>query len=215
MIIGIDECGLGAWAGPLCVCGVLVKEAWMFPGLNDSKKLTPKKRAELFQQLVEADVRYEVHLTDVEEIDEIGVYEALYKSWRTVALRLLKDSPDATVIVDGDKEIKGLPPGTKHQAVIEADTFIQSVMAASILGKHTRDGIMIRLAEKFPGYKFDSNKGYGTPQHREGLAAHGVCSIHRRSYRPIQIVIENGPHGDGVGYYPVTRELYEAWKFDF
>jgi len=192
-----------------------VKDNWIHGGIDDSKKLTPKKRAKLFQELVEADIRYEICLKEVEEIDESGVYAALFAAWKEVALRLLKDCPDAKVIIDGDKEIEGLPHGVSHQAVVDADTFIPSVMAASILGKHTRDGIMIRFAEKFPGYKFDSNKGYGTPQHREGLAAHGVCELHRRSYKPIQRIIENGPEGDGVGYYPVNKALYEAWRFNF
>ena len=143
------------------------------------------------------------------------MYAALHAAWLEVAIRLLKDCPDAKVIIDGDTEIKGLPHGVSHQAVIDADTFVPSVMAASVLGKHTRDGIMIRLAEKFPGYMFQNNKGYGTPQHREGLNARGVCELHRRSYRPIQRIIENGPGGDGIGYYPVNKELYEAWRFNF
>ena len=214
MIIGIDECGLGAWAGPLCVCGVLVEDNWMHEGINDSKKLSPKKRARLFQEMVEDDIRYEICLKDVEDIDENGVEAAKQAAWKHVALKLLADAPKGTkVILDGDIPIKGLKH--PHQAVVDADTFIPSVMAASILGKHTRDCMMIRLAEKFPGYKFDSNKGYGTPQHQEGLAAHGVCELHRRSYKPIQRVIENGPGGDGIGYYPVTPELYDAWRFNF
>lgn len=214
MIIGIDECGLGAWAGPLCVCGVLVEDNWMHEGINDSKKLTPKKRAKLFHELVEADVRYEICLKDVEEIDENGVYAALNLAWKEVAVKLLADAKGKTkVIVDGDTPIKNLR--APQQCVVDADTFIPAVMAASILGKHTRDGIMIRLAEKFPGYCFESNKGYGTPQHRDGLAIHGVCELHRRSYKPIQRVIEDGPGGDGIGYFPVTKELYEAWRFNF
>jgi ribonuclease HII len=215
MIIGVDECGLGSWAGPLCVCGVRVDESWMHQGLNDSKKLTPKRRAVLYEELKAEGVRYEICWKEVEEIDQDGVYAALHAAWKNVILKLLEDAPSKKVriIVDGDTKVRGLK--VAHECIVDADSLIPAVMAASIIGKHTRDGLMIRMAEKYPGYKFENNKGYGTPQHREGLEANGVCEIHRRSYRPIQKIIEDGPQGNGIGYYPVSMDLYEGWRFNF
>ena len=177
MICGVDEAGRGPLAGPVCAAAVILPKGLELPGLNDSKKLTDKKRRELFPMIKEQAVAYGIGLASHEEIDEINILQATYLAMER-AIAQLEGKADFALIDGNRAKDFGLPVRT----VVKGDSLSASIAAASILAKVTRDDIMLEMAEKYPEYGFDVHKGYGTKAHYEALRSHGHSPIHRMSF---------------------------------
>ena len=177
LICGVDEAGRGPLAGPVCAAAVILPEHLQIPGLNDSKKLTDKKRRELFPVIQEQAIAYGIGLASESEIDEINILQATFLAMRR-ALEQLTVRPEIALI-DGNRETDfGLPVKT----VVKGDSLSANIAAASILAKVTRDNIMVELAQKYPEYGFEIHKGYGTKAHYEALRTYGPCPIHRKTF---------------------------------
>jgi len=182
LIVGIDEVGRGAWAGPIVAAGVVFAKKITLKDVRDSKKLTAKKRKELSEIIKDKAIAWTVQSVEHCQIDEIGVGKANALVIDKV-INGLNIRPDYALI---DKatvtEYKIKIP---WETIIKGDNKIISIAAASILAKEYRDDLMVKLAEKYPQYGFEIHKGYGTKLHREKLAECDICEIHRKSYRPI------------------------------
>lgn len=181
-VAGLDEAGRGAWAGPVVAAAVVFEKGVAIPGIDDSKKLTPKRREELFGKIVQTALCWGVGVVDSVEIDRINILEATKRAMLMAVSRLFP-RPEL-LLIDGqiclDTEIPQKP-------VINGDARSHTIAAASILAKVTRDRLMVALDKDFPQYGFASHKGYGTREHRAALARWGCVSIHRKSYRPVAI----------------------------
>lgn len=177
LICGVDEAGRGPLAGPVCAAAVILPPNIEIPGLNDSKKLSDKKRRELFPIIKEAAVAYGIGLVDNREIDEINILQATFMAMEQ-AIKQLSVKPELALI-DGNRE-KDF--GVEVRTVVHGDSLSASIAAASVLAKVTRDDIMLEMAEKYPQYGFDVHKGYGTKAHYAALAEHGPCPIHRMTF---------------------------------
>ena len=176
-ICGVDEAGRGPLAGPVCAAAVILPANLEIPGLNDSKKLSDKRRRELYPVIMEQAVAYGIGLADHQEIDEINILQATFLAMER-AISNLSVKPELALI-DGNREKNfGVPVKT----VIHGDSLSASIAAASVLAKVTRDDIMLKMAEEYPGYGFEVHKGYGTKAHYEALAQKGPCPIHRMSF---------------------------------
>lgn len=176
-ICGIDEAGRGPLAGPVCAAAVILPRDLQIPGLTDSKKLTDKKRRELFPVIQEHAVAFGIGLASQQEIDEINILQATFLAMQR-ALDQLRMRPDLALI-DGNRETDfGIPVKT----VVKGDSLSANIAAASILAKVTRDDIMIQLSKQYPEYGFEIHKGYGTKAHYAALAMHGPSAVHRRSF---------------------------------
>ena len=177
LICGVDEAGRGPLAGPVCAAAVILPEHLQIPGLNDSKKLTDKKRRELFPVIQEQAIAYGIGLASESEIDEINILQATFLAMRR-ALEQLTVRPEIALI-DGNRETDfGLPVRT----IVKGDSLSANIAAASVLAKVTRDDFMLEQAQRYPQYGFDIHKGYGTRAHYEALRQYGPCPIHRRSF---------------------------------
>lgn len=177
IICGVDEAGRGPLAGPVCAAAVILPEHLQIPGLTDSKKLTDKKRRELFPVIQEQAVAYGIGLASEQEIDEINILQATFLAMRR-ALDQLSVRPEIALI-DGNRETDfGLPVKT----VVKGDSLSANIAAASILAKVTRDNLMVELAQQYPEYGFEIHKGYGTKAHYEALRTYGPCPIHRKTF---------------------------------
>ena len=177
VICGVDEAGRGPLAGPVCAAAVILPKHLRIPGLTDSKKLTDKKRRELFPIIQEQAIAYGIGLASESEIDEINILQATFLAMRR-ALDQLSVRPEIALI-DGNRETDfGLPVKT----VVKGDSLSANIAAASILAKVTRDNLMVELAQQYPEYGFEIHKGYGTKAHYEALGTYGPCPIHRRSF---------------------------------
>lgn len=177
LICGVDEAGRGPLAGPVCAAAVILPEHLQIPGLTDSKKLTDKKRRELFPVIQEQAIAYGIGLASESEIDEINILQATFLAMRR-ALDQLTVRPEIALI-DGNRETDfGLPVKT----VVKGDSLSANIAAASILAKVTRDNIMVELARRYPEYGFEIHKGYGTKDHYEALRTYGPCPIHRKTF---------------------------------
>ena len=176
-ICGIDEAGRGPLAGPVCAAAVILPPDIEIPGLNDSKKLSDKKRRELFPIICENAVAYGIAFADHKEIDEINILQATYLAMDR-AISNLPIKPDFALIDGNRAKDFGIPLET----VVGGDGRSASIAAASILAKVTRDDYMLKMAEEFPGYSFEIHKGYGTKAHYAALAELGPCSIHRMTF---------------------------------
>ncbi|HMT18867.1 MAG TPA: ribonuclease HII [Candidatus Saccharibacteria bacterium] len=182
-MIGIDEVGRGAWAGPLVVGGCyFIENPGFIRGLNDSKKLSARKRLELDNQIKSSTLFYIVEITP-KEIDTYG----LTYCTRKAIVEIVRHMPtDALIMLDGKfNYLKGTEFETRSQVVIGADGLYVPVMAASIIAKVARDNIMKEYATRFPQYGFEKHVGYGTKFHRAALLNYGVTSIHRLSFKPV------------------------------
>ena len=177
VICGVDEAGRGPLAGPVCAAAVILPKHLEIPGLTDSKKLTDKKRRELFPLIQEQAVAYGIGLASQEEIDEINILQATFLAMER-ALSQLNVRPDM-VLIDGNRERDF---GVPVQTVIKGDSLSANIAAASILAKVTRDNLMVELAKQYPQYGFEIHKGYGTKAHYEALRQYGASPIHRRSF---------------------------------
>ena len=176
-IAGVDEAGRGPLAGPVCAAAVILPENLVIPGLNDSKKLTDKKRRELFPIIKEKAVAYGIAFASEQEIDEINILQATFLAMKR-AIAQLEGKADFALI-DGNRETDfGIPCLT----VIKGDSRSANIAAASVLAKVTRDLYMEELAQQYPQYGFEIHKGYGTKAHYAALREHGMCDAHRRSF---------------------------------
>ena len=177
MICGVDEAGRGPLAGPVCAAAVILPPYLEIPGLTDSKKLTDKKRRELFPIIKEQALAYGIGLASEAEIDEINILQATFLAMQR-ALDQLEIKPDLALI-DGNRE-KDF--GVSVKTVVKGDSLSMNIAAASILAKVTRDELMVELAETYPQYGFEIHKGYGTRAHYAALTEHGPCPIHRMTF---------------------------------
>ena len=179
LIAGIDEAGRGPWAGPVVSAAVILNEKNIPDGLNDSKKLSEKKRLSLYSSI------YNFHfvgvgISSIEEIDSMNVLQATFLSMKR-AVEDLNPQPEY-ILVDGN-----LDPGLnfKTKCIIKGDSISISIAAASVIAKVTRDNLMLKLDKEFPNYNWKKNKGYGTAEHRNALELYGPCKYHRKSFSPI------------------------------
>ena len=177
LICGVDEAGRGPLAGPVCAAAVILPQNADIPGLDDSKKLSDKKRRELFPIIQQQAIAYGIGMADHAEIDEINILQATFLAMKR-AISQLEIKPDYALI-DGNRETEfGLPV----QTVVHGDSLSASIAAASILAKVTRDDWMLEMAKQYPQYGFEVHKGYGTKAHYAALSEHGPCPIHRISF---------------------------------
>ncbi len=177
-ICGIDEAGRGPLAGPVVVASVIMPEDSMIEGVNDSKKVSEKKREKLFEQIKEEAISYGIGIIWQEEIDEINILEATKKAL-TKSLEEMKTKPEL-ILVDALTKINTL--GIPYRSVIKGDAKVYSISAASIIAKVTRDRIMREMDEIYPQYGFSKHKGYGTAKHMEAIREFGLCPIHRKTF---------------------------------
>ena len=177
LVCGVDEAGRGPLAGPVCAAAVILPKDVQIDGLNDSKKLTDKKRQELFPIITEQAVAYGIAFADEKEIDEINILQATFRAMAR-AMNALDPKPQLALI-DGNRVADfGLPVRT----IVKGDSLSASIAAASILAKVTRDRLMEEYAERYPQYGFEVHKGYGTKRHYAALREFGPCEIHRMTF---------------------------------
>ena len=179
-ILGADEVGWGAYAGPIVVCAAIVPVNWVPPtGLNDSKKLRKQEHKRIFYILKDT-IPYKVEMAQSEEIDRDGPKLALRRCYQAVVSELQRSHPQALVVIDGQNQMLTSP----HIALPKADGLIHAVMAASVIGKYLHDQHMLELDTKYPGYGFATNVGYGTAKHEQAIRELGISPAHRKSYIP-------------------------------
>ena len=178
-IAGMDEAGRGPLAGPVSVACVVMplEEDKIIPGINDSKKLSEKKREELFEKIKETALAYSVILIDEKTIDKINILEATKLGMKKAYEAL--EVPIDMLLVDA---VKNLDVDCQYESIIKGDAKSYSIAAASILAKVTRDQMMIELDKKYPEYNFKKHKGYGTKEHIEAIKKIGPCAIHRKTF---------------------------------
>lgn len=177
-ICGIDEAGRGPLAGPVYAAAVILPLGLEITGLNDSKKLSEKKREELFDVICEKAVDFSIGIADEKEIDEINILNATFLAMKR-AVGGLKIKPDYALI-DGNRYPR--IGGVTEETIVKGDGKSMSVAAASILAKVSRDRYMLEIAEKYPQYCFEKHKGYGTKLHYEMLEKYGISPVHRKSF---------------------------------
>ena len=178
MICGIDEAGRGPLAGPVVVASVIMPANSMIEGVNDSKKISEKKREKLYDQILEEAISYGVGIIGQDEIDEINILNATKKGL-TMSLKELTVKPDL-IIVDALTHIDTM--GIQYESIIKGDAKCYSISVASIIAKVTRDRIMREWDKVYPEYGFEKHKGYGTSAHIEAIKKYGLCPIHRKSF---------------------------------
>ena len=177
IICGIDEAGRGPLAGPVYAAAVILPSDCVIDGLDDSKKLTEKKREALFDVIREKAAAYSVAFADEKEIDEINILNATFLAMKR-AVDGLEIKPDLA-LVDGNQKPH---TGVEELTVIKGDAKSMSIAAASVLAKVSRDRFMLEMAKKYPQYEFEKHKGYGTKLHYEKIAQYGISDIHRRTF---------------------------------
>ena len=176
-LCGVDEAGRGPLAGPVCAAAVILPRGFVIEGLNDSKKLTEKKREELFELICENAVTYGIAFASVEEIEEYNILNATFMAMNR-AVEKLEFVPELALI-DGNRD-KGIKYPSR--CIVKGDALCADIAAASILAKVTRDRYMYEMAELYPHYGFEKHKGYGTKLHYEALRQFGPSPIHRMSF---------------------------------
>lgn len=177
LICGVDEAGRGPLAGPVCAAAVIMPEGLIIEGVNDSKKLTAKKRENLFDIIKNEAVCYSVAFASASEIDEINILNATHLAMNR-AVEGLEKAPEV-VLVDGNSLPKWY---YNSEAIVKGDAVCHSIACASILAKVSRDRLMLLEAEKYPQYSFEKHKGYGTKVHVQALKEYGPCPIHRKTF---------------------------------
>ena len=189
-IAGIDEAGRGPLAGPVVAAVCIFPEDCYIPGINDSKKLSMEER-ERFYEMIHANpaILSGVGIVEALIIDQINILQATYQAM-AVAISQLQEKPDY-ILIDGNCLPQSLDLEFPCEGIVEGDSICQSVMAAGILAKVTRDRIMLQHHQTWPGYGFDEHKGYGTEKHRERLKELGPCPIHRMSFEPVRLAVKN------------------------
>jgi len=184
-LIGIDEAGRGPLAGPVvaCACYIPPSNAKIFQDVNDSKKLTERKREELFERLTHSNILYGVGFATAAEIDRLNILQATFLAMRRAAQKFL-NVPGAVALIDGPHPAAGLT--LRQKPVVDGDAQSLVIAAASVIAKVTRDHYMGVLEKLYPGYGFAGHKGYGTAKHLEALRKLGPCKEHRRSFGPVR-----------------------------
>jgi len=177
LICGVDEAGRGPLAGPVCAAAVILPRGLEIPELNDSKKLTEKKREKLYEIITEKAISYGIAFADHNEIDSLNILNATFKAMNRAISQL--DSTPALALIDGNT-VKGIE--YPAEAIVGGDGKCASIAAASILAKVTRDRFMVEMAKKYPQYGFERHKGYGTKLHYQALREYGASPIHRKSF---------------------------------
>ena len=176
-IAGVDEAGRGPLAGAVYAAAVIFPKDIYIPEINDSKKLTEKKREKLYDIIIEKAIAYSIFSVDEKKIDEINILNATFMAMNG-AVDNLPQKPDY-VLIDGN-QIKGMK--IPHETIVKGDAKSISIAAASILAKVSRDRAIVELAKQYPEYGFEKHKGYGTKAHREALLKYGPCEIHRKTF---------------------------------
>lgn len=177
VVCGIDEAGRGPLAGPVYAAAVIFPKGHIVEGVNDSKKISEKKRDLLFDKIIDECVCYSIGTASEQEIDEINILQATFLAMRR-AVAGLEIKPDIALI-DGNKK-----PGLDiaEQTIVKGDSKSANIAAASIIAKVSRDRYMLEMAEKYPEYQFEKHKGYGTKLHYEMLEKYGISPIHRKTF---------------------------------
>jgi ribonuclease HII len=220
-LLGIDEVGRGPWAGPLVVGACVLREPIV--GLNDSKKLTAKRREKLAAEIHEK-AYCGLGWVSAAELDKLGLSAALRKACREAVKAVQAQKPEFNeIIIDGTINFLSDTPLGKFVSVLpKADALVPEVSAASIIAKVARDNYMIKLAEKYPNYGFEKHVGYGTALHRAALKKYGPCEEHRQSFRPIAELAHNveagrkgedaaAKHLEGLGHKILARNWKTKW----
>ncbi len=181
LICGVDEAGRGPLAGPVSAAAVILDDSRPITGLADSKKLSEKQRDQLAPLIRERALAWAVAYAEVGEIDDLNILQATLLAMRRAVLAL--QIQPQQVLVDG---LYCPQTGIPSQAIVKGDSKVAAISAASILAKTARDELMLKLHAQYPQYGFDGHKGYPTPSHLAALREHGVCDVHRRSFRPVR-----------------------------
>ncbi|ELL44293.1 ribonuclease HII [Spiroplasma melliferum] len=180
ILAGTDEAGRGCLAGPLIVSAVILPLDYVNDEIKDSKKLTAKQRIKLADEIMSIAISYTIEIISVAMVEELNPKQASIFGMQQ-AIDNLMVKPDI-ILTDAEK----LGPSYHHQAIIKGDSLSQSIAAASILAKVTRDNLMLKFDQDYPQYDFKNNKGYGTKKHLLALQQFGITSLHRKTYRPVR-----------------------------
>lgn len=203
MKVGVDKNGTGAWAGPAYVTGVCMPEDW-FMELRDSKEI--KEHVHKFASVLLC-LDHFVVVIEPEEIDAEGLMPSVVRAYRKIARHFQAKYPECLIEIDGNR----VPSGVRNcKGIPQGDQKVPHIQAAAIIGKSLRDKFMAAQAEQYPAYQWETNAGYGTEKHREGLNRCGLTPLHRVSFKPVRKYLRFQP--DPVGANPVTPGLYSAWK---
>ncbi len=184
-ICGVDEVGRGCLAGPVVAAAVILDINNISEDINDSKKLTAKKRESLYTKIIETSLAYSVAVIDVETIDKVNIYNAT-KLAMMDAINNLSIKPDV-LLIDAMKLFMGI----KEMSIIKGDMLSFSIASASIIAKVYRDNLMIEYSKKYDKYGFDINKGYGVSVHLKAIEKYGITDIHRKSFKPVCLYLED------------------------
>ena len=182
-VVGLDEAGRGPMAGPVVVGAVIFPKGYENDLINDSKQLTEKKREALYDLIIKDALAYQIEVINEEDVDRLNVYQASKKGMLD-AIEHLSIHPDYALT-----DAMPLGDAIEHEAIIKGDSLSLSIGAASILAKVTRDRMMVEYDRQYPEYGFAKHKGYPTKAHKEALLRYGACPIHRRSFKPVQDVL--------------------------
>lgn len=182
---GVDEAGRGPLAGPVCAAAVILDPERPIEGLNDSKKLSAKKREALAPLIRERALAWGVGWASVEEIDRVNILEATFLAMER-AVKVLQVRPEF-IVIDGNRAPKHLE--APFETIVKGDARVQAISAASILAKTERDHLMAKLGREHPEYGFEKHAGYGTKAHIEAIERYGVLPCHRRSFEPVKSII--------------------------
>ncbi len=185
LIAGVDEVGRGPLAGPVCAAAVILPVGLEIEGVNDSKKLTEKKRELLYDVIAEKAVAWSVSFIDPEVIDEINIRQATHLAMERAVCELVKQ-PDF-LLVDGNDKI---PFPVPSAYIVKGDAKSLSIAAASIMAKVTRDRYMVEMSQEYPEYGFEKHKGYGTAVHMDAIRKYGLTPLHRRSFITAKVLGE-------------------------
>lgn len=178
-IAGVDEVGRGPLAGPVVAAAVILPEDFDILGIDDSKKLSEKKREELFDIIKENAIAYGIGMADHTVIDEINILQATKVAMKEAIENLKQNVPVDYILFDAMKiDDVDIP----QESIIKGDAKILAIAAASIIAKVTRDRMMVEYSKEYPGYAFEKNKGYGTKAHYQGIEQNGICPIHRKTF---------------------------------
>jgi len=216
LVAGIDEVGRGPLAGPVVAAAVILPKECRIEGVNDSKKLTPRKREELYGVILEKAVAYGVGVVPPERIDEINILQATFEAMRQALAQL---SPAADYILVDAVTIYGID--TPQKGIVKGDEKSLSIGEASIVAKVHRDRMMVQYDEIYPGYGFAANKGYGSAEHIAAIREKGICAIHRRSFvknfLPGQgeTAAEKGGRGEALAARQMERMGYEILERNY
>ncbi|MDF2549956.1 MAG: ribonuclease [Chlamydiales bacterium] len=181
LVAGLDEAGRGPLAGPVVAAACLFDPNCLIDYVDDSKKLSPRMRASIFNQVKSGSIEYGIGIIDAQTIDQVNIYQATLLAMQE-ALHALKTKPEALLI----DAMPFQSPGLKSIPLIKGDSRSYSIALASIIAKETRDEIMLAYHEKWPAYHFNKHKGYGTKAHMAAIFEYGPCPIHRRSFEPLK-----------------------------